>query len=445
MSAEPKTSRRALVIWGVAVAAYGVAVFDRSSLGVAGVQAQQRFGATAAVLSLFAVLQLGLYAGLQVPVGVLLDRVGSKRLIASGAVIMALGQLLMAAAHSVGAAALARALVGTGDAMTFISVLRLVPLWFPARRAPVMSQLTGLVGQLGQVSAAYPLVALLDGAGWTGAFMVAGATGVAVAALVAAVLRDTPPGATLQAPPASLAQVRVHLVDAWREPGTRLGLWTHFVTQFPATVFALLWGYPFLVQGEGRTPAEAGALLTILVLVAMAVGPVLGRLVGRWPFRRSVPVLAIALGSAAAWTLVLAWPGHAPLAVLVALVVVLASNGPGSMVGFDYARTENPPHRIGSATGIVNIGGFTASLSVILLVGLLLDLHRGGRPGPYVLADFRVALAVQYAFWAAGLAAVLVNRRRLREARGVALDPFPRAVVRVARDRRRARALMRRP
>jgi hypothetical protein len=66
-------SRRAWLIWGLGVVAYGLAVFNRSSLGVAGPLAQQRFGATAAVLSLFIVLQLAVYAGLQVPVGVLLD------------------------------------------------------------------------------------------------------------------------------------------------------------------------------------------------------------------------------------------------------------------------------------------------------------------------------------------------------------------------------------
>lgn len=56
-----------------------------------------------------------------------------------------------------------------------------------------------------------------------------------------------------------------------------------------------------------------------------------------------MPTLTIVSGSAAAWTLVLAWPGRAPFALLILLVLVLATNGPGSMVGFDYARTENPP------------------------------------------------------------------------------------------------------
>ena len=434
MSRDVVTPRRAWIVWGVGLLAYVIAVFQRASLGVAGVEAQRRFGASAAVLSLFSVLQLAVYAGLQIPVGVVLDRIGSRRLVVIGAVVMAVGQIVLSTAHAVGLAVLGRVLVGAGDAMTFISVLRLVALWFPPKRAPLMMQLTGILGQFGQIAAAVPLVALLQHAGWSASFLVAGCVGVAVAVASLFVLRDpaTAPKADRHV---SAREALVQLSHAWREPGTRLGLWTHFVTQFSGVVFALLWGYPFLVEGEGRSPAEAGILLTLLVLTGMGVGPLLGYLAGRWPFRRSVPTIAIVAGSASIWTIVLLWPGRVPLALLVLLVLVLATNGPGSMMGFDYARTENDPVRIGSANGIVNVGGFVASLITILLIGLVLSAVSGGDPGTYTRDDFRVAMCVQYPIWAFGLAMVIISRRRLRDARGVELDPFHRAVVRVARDR----------
>jgi sugar phosphate permease len=301
---------------------------------------------------------------------------------------------------------------------------------------PVITQLTGLRGQAGQVAAAYPLVALLHSAGWTSSFLAAGIAGLVVSGVVAVTLRDAPPDAPPVRARVTGAAMRSHVGQAWREPGTRLGLWTHFVTQFSATVFALLWGYPFLVQGEGRSPHEAGLLLTVLVVVAIGIGPILGRLVGRWPYRRSIPTLSIVGATVATWTLVLAWPGRAPLALLVVLVVVLATNGPGSMIGFDYARTENPPARIGSATGIVNVGGFVASLSTILIIGLVLDLRSPGSNADYTMGDFRAAFAVQYVVWAIGIAGVLSSRRRLRALRAPELDPFHQAVARVRRRRR---------
>ncbi|MCY7344359.1 MAG: MFS transporter, partial [Pseudonocardia sp.] len=180
---------RAWVVWTVGLTAYLVGVMHRTSFGVAGLDAAQRFGAAPAVLSSFVVLQLLVYASLQVPVGVLLDRFGAKRLVIVGALTMAAGQLLLALATDLPVAIAARVLVGTGDALTFISVLSVVSAWFPARRVPLMTQLTGLLGQLGQVLSAIPLAALLQGPGWSTAFASAAGLGVAVAIAVAAVLR----------------------------------------------------------------------------------------------------------------------------------------------------------------------------------------------------------------------------------------------------------------
>ncbi len=420
------TSSRAYAIWLVGLLAYAVAIFHRASLGVAGLEAQERFSAGASAISLFLVLQLAVYAALQVPVGVALDRFGSRRVVIAGAVTMAAGQLVLALATDVPTAVIARVLVGAGDAMTFISVLRLVPLWFPGRTVPVITQLTGILGQVGQIVAAYPLVTLLHSAGWTPTFLGAAAVGVLVAVLVLVALRDAPPG-TLTAPPAGMAVVRRNLVAAWREPGTRIGLATHLVTQFSGTVFALLWGYPFLTIGEGLSPGAAASLLSLLVLVGMGFGPLLGQLVGRWPLRRSNLVFGILGATATVWTVVLLWPGRAPLWLLVVLIVVLGTNGPGSMIGFDYARTENPVERSGSASGVVNVGGFVASLCTVLAIGFVLDAMTPGSSTDYSLDAFRAAFAVQYVFWVLGGIGVVVHRRQLRArmARdGVVLAPL---------------------
>ena len=418
---------RAWAVWAVGLSAYVVAVLHRTSLGVAGLDAQVRFDIGASALASFAVLQLLVYAGLQVPVGLLLDRFGSLRLVVGGALIMAAGQALMAFSDGITGAVVARVLVGAGDAMTFISVLRLVPQWFPGRRVPVVTQLTGLVGQLGQVLSAVPLAALLAGPGWTTAFISASAAGVFVSVVASAALHDTPQRRMNSGEALTMRQLGSDLAAAWRHPGTRLGLWTHFTTQFPGTVFALIWGYPFLLAGEGVSRGTASALLTVFVLTGMAAGPVVGVLVQRHPLRRSWLVLGVIGANALGWGLVIAWPGRAPLAVLVVLVLALGLGGPGSMIGFEFARTFNPPNRLGTATGIVNVGGFVASLVSILLIGLILDARTGGR-ATYDIADFRVAMSVQYVIGAIGLVGILrtrkLARRRLAAEQGVVIRPL---------------------
>ncbi|GAA0555056.1 MFS transporter [Paractinoplanes ferrugineus] len=433
---------RAWAVWAAGLTAYVVAVLHRTSLGVAGLDAQNRFHVGAGALASFAVLQLLVYAGLQVPVGLLLDRFGSLRLVVSGGLIMAAGQGLMATTHGVEGAVIARILVGAGDAMTFISVLRLVPRWFPARRVPVLTQLTGIVGQAGQVLSAVPLAALLAGPGWTTAFFGAAGAGVFVSIVAFAAMRDTPARKISSGAPVTVRQLGTDLAGAWRHPGTRLGLWSHFTTQFTGTVFALMWGFPFLIAGEGLARPTASALLTLFVLVGMAAGPIIGMLVQRYPLRRSYLVLGIVAINAIGWGLVLAWPGHAPMPVLVLLVLALGLGGPGSMIGFDYARTFNPANRLGTATGVVNVGGFVASLVSIELIGLILDWRTGGR-ADYDITDFKIAMSVQYLVIFVGVLGIVRNRRLARlhlESEGVVVRPL-RVVLAERRGLAKSRAV----
>ena len=426
--------RRVWIVWSVALAAYVVGVMHRTSFGVAGLDAAERFAADPATLSGFVVLQLLVYAALQIPVGLLLDRFGGRVLVVTGALTMAAGQLLLALVTSLPLAIAARVLVGTGDALTFISVLSVVTAWFPPRRVPVMTQLTGLVGQLGQVLSAVPFAALLHGPGWTPAFLSAAGMGVAAGLAVVVVVRDRPPGAP--APPAALSprEVLRGLRRSWSEPGTRLGLWTHMGTQFSGTVFGLLWGVPYLVAGQGMTPPQAGALLTLLVVVGIVAGPLFGEFAARHPMRRSYLVLVVIMAHVLAWTAVLSVAPPAPGWLLVALVVVVGTGGAGSLLGFDFARTFNPASRQGGAVGIVNVGGFVASLLVAWAMGVVL-----GRWGGYTPEAFRLAWTVQYAIWAFALAAILVARRRAQAklaAEGRPVLPL-RAALSVWRERRR--------
>ncbi|BCT75977.1 MFS transporter [Sinomonas cyclohexanicum] len=422
-------SWRAYTVWGIGVFAYLVAVLQRTSFGVVGLEAADRFHAGGAVLSAFTVLQLVVYASLQIPVGILVDRFGSRVMVAAGAVFMALGQLQIAVAESVVTGIIGRMLVGMGDAMTFVSVLRLVPLWFDSRKSPLMSQLTGVVGQLGQLVSVIPFLALLHATGWTQAFMSLAALSVLVIVLALALIKNSPTGTRVEHD-GEPEGTRAVLVAAWRQPGTRLGMWSHFTVQFSGNVFALMWGFPFMVAGEGYPPSVAAGLMSFFVAVAIIAGPPMGRFVARHPLRRSTLVLAISALTAAVWIAVLLTPGQAPLWLMAILIAVLALGGPSSMIGFDFARTFNPSHRLGTATGIVNIGGFVAALLTMFLVGYLLDVQHalGLSPdGVYSLDAFRVALAVQLLVLGAGAFALIRVRRKVRrglEAQGVTVPPL---------------------
>jgi MFS family permease len=437
---EEVTAPRAWLIWTIGVFGYLVAVAQRTSFGVVGLEATERFHASASAISFFTVLQLLVYAGLQIPVGLLVDRFGSRAMIAGGAALMGLGQLQLAFADTIPGGVAGRVLVGAGDAMTFISVIRLIPLWFAPSRVPLVTQLTGMSGQLGQLFSVIPFAFVLHLSGWTSAFLMLSGLSALAVVLVLLLLQDVPPGTERPHSKQGLRATGASLARAWRQPGTRLGMWSHFTIQFSGTVFAMTWGYPFLISGQGLEAGTVAALMALYVAAAMAVGPFIGRFVSRHPLRRSTLVLLIAGATAGAWAAVLLIPGQAPLWLLAGLVVVLAVGGPGSMIGFDFARTFNPAHRIGTATGIVNVGGFFAALVAIFLIGLVLDvlLASGFSNGVlYGLDPFRVALSVQFLLLGSGAAAVVVSRRKVRRqmaAQGVVVPPLRSALARQRRE-----------
>ncbi|MGW4031901.1 MFS transporter [Streptomyces sp. NPDC004838] len=403
---DPPGGRRAAAIWGIGVSVYFVAVIFRTSLGVAGLDAADRFDVNASALSAFSILQLLVYAGMQIPVGLLVDRLGTKKVLVIGAALFTVGQLGFALSPSYGMALAARVLLGCGDAMTFISVLRLGSRWFPARRGPIIGQVASLFGMVGNLVSTMVIARLLDGAGWVAAFGGSAVAGVVVLLLVLFFLKDHPEGC--EPPPAQrhggAAFVRRQIVHSWREPGTRLGMWVHFTTQFPAMVFMLLWGLPFLVEAQGLSRDTAGLLLTLVVLASMMVGLVYGQIIVRHHAARVPLVLGTVAATALVWAATIAYPGgRAPMWLLIVLCSVLGACGPASMIGFDFARPANPPQRQGTASGIVNVGGFAASMTTLLAIGLLLDATGG---------DYRIAFSSVFVLEALGVAQILRLRGR---------------------------------
>ena len=408
------TAGRVYAVWAVAIGVYMLAVFHRSSLAVAGLDATERFDISASQLATFTMLQLLVYTLMQIPVGLLVDRFGSRAVLAAGAVLLTCAQAGFAFADSYPLALLARVFVGFGDAMTFICVLRLVATWFPQRRIPLVTQLTGTLGQLGAILAAVPMTWALSHLGWTKSYLLAASLGIVMTAALFLVIHDAPHARNLRGPALNPTTIRTSLVESWSHPGTRLGFWMHFSSQFSATVLGLLWGFPFLVKGEGLSEQTAGLLLTVMVVAIMAAGPLIGWRTTVSPWHRSTLVISILLAIIAVWTVVLAWPGQAPLWLLVVLVVITGIGGPASVIGFDLGRTSNPPHRLASATGIINQGGFFASLVLVIAIGLILDWRTPGASSDYSPDAFRWAMSFQYVLWSVGLVQIVRYRIKAR-------------------------------
>lgn len=414
--ARPRTTTNAVRGWAVAVTVYLAAVFHRTSLGVAGLEAEHRFGISPAQLSAFVLVQLGVYAAMQVPTGVLVDRYGPRRLLIVAASTMAMAQLLFAVAPSYPVALLARAVLGCGDALTFVSVLRFASYRFSRRQFPVVVAVTGMLGSVGNIVATLPLSLLLHRVGWFATFTGAGLLSVLTGLLVYSALPGNSPGRGL---PRSVRDLREpmgrvlrRVGAAWSTPATRLGFWVHFSCMSTTTMFAVLWGLPFLVAAGFSTRAASTVLLASVV-VAVVTSPLVGGFISRWPAGRVPLAMGCCLTTIGGWALLLAGVGGHPLIAVVACAT--AVGGPASAIGFSLARDYNDPDIVGTATGVVNVGGFIAAIIASLGVGATLTLT-GTAGGSAYRAAFAVALLVQLAgtvqtlrWW------LLVRSRQLRK------------------------------
>jgi sugar phosphate permease len=244
-----------------------------------------------------------------------------------------------------------------------------------------MVALTATLGTLGNVLATAPLTALLSGAGWATSFVIA-ASASAVWAVAVLVLVDdrTPRPRTVQRGEVSAGMITVarRVRAAWSIGGTRLGFWAHFSSMAAATPLAVLWGHPYLVEGVGFSTAGASRLLMVGVLVIGIATPVIGAVTGRWPVARIPLSLSVCAVTMVLLTVVSLGLPADPGKPIVAIVFVIALlGGPASMTAFAVARDYNPARTLGTASGVVNVGGFVATVVATVAFGAVLDVQGG--------------------------------------------------------------------
>ncbi|MCD4557040.1 MFS transporter [Schaalia sp. lx-100] len=383
-------------VWACAMLIYIVAVTARTSLGVSGVEAIERFGLTASGLALFAALQVGVYGCAQIPMGILLDRWGPRRLMTLGAVLVAIAQTEMAFSSSFMWAIIARILLGIGDATAFISVLRLLSSWFSIRHIPIFTQLTSIFGLFGQILSAGPFLMSLHQWGWSPAFCMTAAAALIVAFIAALGIRDS----TQNTPSDSqvFPSVSPHV---FRNPGTWAGFFAHWIGSGPPMTFTLLWGVPFMTLGMGMKPEQVSRMLIIFSVTNILFGPVMGIVSARMPKRRPHMIALSFTVIAAVWAWLLS--SYSPPSVFAAtcLVVALALGAVSSSLAFDIVRMTSPIHTLGTALSVANMGGFMATLTTMLTIGITLDALSGDEVLGW--SHFRVAMSAQAFLWLIGI------------------------------------------
>lgn len=433
----PRTSRikrptrtlslKALTVWLAGLLLYTMAVTGRTSFGVASVEAMGQFHIDAARLAVFATLQLGTYALAQIPVGLLVDRFGPRKLLVAGALVMGLGQVILAFSSNYYVALAARALVGAGDATAFSSVMRIIPAWIPLKWTPLLSQLTGAVGQFGQFLSAVPFMAILHTQGWTTAFLSLGAMGVLFAILAAVAVQDTPGSpnraqrkqmrrerslASDKKKDSAAQSTRTVLATVLRSSVCWHGFFIHWVGLGTLVLFTMLWGLPIMTLGMGLSNEFAGFMLTIATIATVIAGPIVGYLSARVGQNRWVVTLTGSTIAMILWIWLFISPDARGASAAVVVCIAMGLFAPVSNLGFDSVREQVDRTMVATGTGLANMGGWTCGMITAQIVGVILSASAPN--GDYAWADFRLAWIVVVICWALGVVGIVLTRPRNR-------------------------------
>ena len=395
-----------LLGWLTAAAFFFYAWVLRVAPSVMVEELMRDFAVGAAVLGHLSAAYFYGYAGMQIPVGLLLDRFGPRRLITIATFACAGGCVLFAIGGSLGVVTAGRFLIGASAAFSLVGAMAVAGHWFPANRFAVLSGGAMAMGMAGGVFGQAPLRLAVEASDWRTANLLLAAGGVALAVAAWATVRDRRRGAGGVANALAGLGIVVRHRQTWLIALTGLG------TSAPLLGFASLWGVPFL-ETAYALPRTHAATLTSMQFIGWGVGaPLFGWFSDRIG-RRKAPLLAgLALETLALAALVYV-PGL-PVPAVAGLCFLVGFLGSAQIVCFALAKENHRPELSGTAIGFVNAMVTGAGALFQPLVGFLLDLAWTGEIAlgapVYQTEAYRLALASLIACGLVGLLCLLPIR-----------------------------------
>jgi sugar phosphate permease len=370
------------VVFAIVLASFVLSFFHRTAPAAITGELTQAFAINSAVLGTLAATYFYVYTLLQVPVGVLADTLGPRRILAAGSLVAGIGSLAFALAPTWEVAAAGRTLVGIGVSVAFIAILKVSAVWFPASRFATLNGVTMFVGNLGAVIAGAPLAWIVAQTSWRTVFVGLALLSTALGLATWWKVRDRPEQmgfAPVHAPlPPGAAEASIHWTHALRRVLANPATWPGFFVSAGIAgsylAFAGLWGVPYLVDVHGMSRVTA-AQHTSVMLLGVAIGSlVVGIVSDRTGSRRGV-MRVYALLYVLSWLpclLHVQWPLPATLAWFALMGIVT----PGFTLAWTIAKEVNHPRHSGIATSVVNTGTFLGTGILQPLVGWVLDRGR---------------------------------------------------------------------
>lgn len=382
-------------IWTLAAVFYFYEFILRVSPSVMVTELMSSFGITASAVGVLSAFYLYAYAPMQLPVGILMDRYGVKKVLSIASIVCGVGALFFSAAGDLSVASLGRLMIGAGSSFAFIAMVYVTSHWFPQRKRAFLIGIANSIAMLGASAGSGPLTMVIKNFGWRQAIASFGVFGVILGIAVYIIFKMDRHDREVEQKTSS---EDTNVFGNLRSVTSKRGIWFNALAALffymTTTAFAGLWGLSF-VQNAYDVSKEVAGYAMSMVFAGWLVG---GPLMGLWSDLIGKRVTAIRLGILGALSClipVIYFPSIPVFAVYILLFLVgLFSSA--ELLSFTLAIELNSMRAKATTAAFTNFMISCGDAIVQPLVGFLLDLNWSGAMHEgiriYSTKDYQMAL-----------------------------------------------------
>lgn len=332
---------------------------------------REHFNLSATGFGLLSSIYYFAYVPMQLPVGVMLDRYGPRRLLTVACLICVIGTFLFTGTSIFWVAAIGRFLVGFGSAFAFVGVLKLATIWLPENRLGMVSGMTSALGPVGAMLGDNFLEVFVEKLGWIKTLNITALFGIGLIFVLWIGIHDKK---GLHRQSGTVPSIKKGMVDLGIIIRNKQ-IWVNgmfgCLVYLPTTVFAELWGIPYLKHVHGLSAQAAGLANSLLFLGFIIGAPAMGYISDKIA-RRKFPMLIGAIGAAIVMMMILYLPGLSETN-LQALMFILGLLYSAQAIVFAVGRELSPGEAAGTAMAVTNMIVMLGAMFLQPLVGHLLD------------------------------------------------------------------------
>lgn len=383
--------------WGILVFAFVLVFFHRLSIGSVADQLTTDLSLDSIQIANLASMTFYGYALMQLPVGILVDTIGVRKICTWGMILTALGSLVFGMASHVYIAYLARLIVGIGTSVIIVSIMKLLSTSFPQNMYSTLSGFTSFFGNFGAFFATLPLSYLVVTIGWRSSFFSLGVLTLVLAGMIFLFVNDTKYDSHPEK--IDVKEALKHVISN-RKMYPDFFIMVFFVGSLTAVLG--LWGNAYMKNVYGISNEEAAFYLSFITYGFILGAPIVGKLSDMLGGEIKKILIVTSIAYVLLWTYILIiQKGKPPLEQWILIYFLMGLAIISHILVFSNVKVNNPLKYTGTAIALINIGEFVGGGLVSLSMGIMIKLlkTRGmGQEAIYTWVMSIVLLSALFSF-----------------------------------------------